>query len=104
MNLCRIAITGAALFAACAPSLASAEEEAVIVKVSFAGLDLAKPRDMAIANRRLASAIDEVCGASAIKVKFQREPANVVRCREVAQASVKAQLAARNGGKILAAN
>jgi UrcA family protein len=78
-------------------SFAFAQEETLVVHVHPAGLDLLSSEGAAIFQRRISSAVTEVCGAAPLSADLQ-ENSRVRKCRSAAQADAQAQVA-----KIIAA-
>jgi UrcA family protein len=94
----------AAFFAASAALPAYAQTAVRSQAVSIAGLDLGTADGRARFQRRLAAAIETVCGSYAGTSDIEQR--EIGRCRRAAQAGVDTQLAARearHGGASLAA-
>ena len=91
----------AAFFAAAAAALpARAESPVRRETVSLAGLDLASPADRARLDRRIAAAVETVCGSYA--GASQSEQREIDGCRAAARTGIETQLAALHGGRQLA--
>lgn len=63
----------------------------VQTSVAYADLNLAMPRDVARLQRRIAIAIDDICGRNPVESAEARDFAH---CRTVARASIETRLAA----------
>lgn len=82
----------AALCAAVAATPASAFETSSRQSVSYRDLDLARPDDVARLRKRIAAAIEDVCGSHATSESWA--DLDISRCRAAARARTEAQLAA----------
>ena len=82
----------AALCAAAAATPVSAFEPSSRQTVSYSDLDLARPADVARLRKRIAAAIEDVCGSYAA-VESWAEP-DISRCRADARARTEEQLTA----------
>jgi UrcA family protein len=69
----------------------AASPEAAAVRVSYAGLDLSKPADLARLNRRIATSLETVCGSYA--QARDGEEREISQCRAAALAQSKAAVA-----------
>jgi UrcA family protein len=87
----RKTILFAALLAAISAMPASAQAQASRA-VGYAGLDLATPAGRAALNRRIAAAVEAVCGSYAGAPSD--EVREIDRCRAAARAGIETQLAA----------
>jgi len=84
-----------AAFAAAIPALpAQAETRARSQTVSTAGLDLGTPAGRGRFQRRVAAAMERVCGSYAGTSTAEQD--EIGRCRRAASAGVETQLAARD--------
>ena len=88
----RIALI-AALVAGCAaiPAVPASAAPAGRMAVSYADLDLSRPSDRARLRRRIATAIDALCGSHA--TAESSADAEISRCRTEARAGAETQLA-----------
>ena len=66
--------------------------------VAYADLDLSKPADVARLRRRIAAALDEVCGSYA--AAESADDYGISRCRAAARAGAERQLASILGGSV----
>ena len=83
----------AAALSALVPAVpAQAQAQAVSQPVSSAGLDLGSPAGRARFQRRLAAAIEDVCGSYAGASHWEQR--EIGRCRATARADIETQLAA----------
>ena len=73
-------------------AIPASAQRPVTQAVSHAGLDLGTPAGRAALNRRLASAIEAVCGSYAGASAY--ETGEIDRCRAAARTSIETQLAA----------
>jgi UrcA family protein len=94
MTMRKTILFTAAFFAAAAALPAQAETSARSQAVSTAGLDLGTPAGQARFQRRLAAAIETVCGSYAGTSAAEQQ--EIGRCRRDARAGVETQLAARD--------
>jgi UrcA family protein len=100
-----LTLLGAAALAASAlatPAAADTDEMSVVV--SYAGLNLAKPADAALLDRRIKAAAQEICGEPAI-LDLSLTAANMKACQANAVARAKADLRlamGAGGGRTLA--
>lgn len=65
--------------------------ETVVRKVSYADLDLSRPKDVSILKRRVAAAIEAVCGSYA--GASPEDADRIATCRKAVKTSVEPQLA-----------
>lgn len=86
-----VALPVAALAQQTATTVTATRDRAV---VSYADLDLASTQGQRILKRRLAGAIEEVCGSFANVTEYSEEQ-RVTQCRGAAWESADRQLAAR---------
>jgi UrcA family protein len=100
-RLVTVALAAVATLAAVQPATAQTADQYVSRTVSLAGLDLSSDSGRRIADRRIAKAVEAVCGSYAT-VETAGLPA-VTACRRVARASADRQLALRTTGVVLAA-
>ena len=88
----------AALAASLAAAPAAAYAPPASQAVSYAGLDLSRPADVARLRQRLADALENVCGSYATSESWQER--EIARCRAAARAGAEAQLARLTRGAI----
>jgi UrcA family protein len=100
MTMRKTILITATLFTAISAIPASAQGPAT-QSVSYAGLDLGTPAGRAALNRRVASAVEAVCGSYAGASGY--ETGEIDRCRAAARTGIETQLAAlRSRGARLA--
>ena len=108
--MARIIVIAAAALAAL-PAVATAQSSAPIsvtarlnqATVSYADLDIGSSAGKRMLNRRIAWAIEEVCGSFA-NVREYYEEEHIIHCRAEARHSVDRQLALRPATQRLALN
>ncbi|HEV2818387.1 MAG TPA: UrcA family protein [Allosphingosinicella sp.] len=91
----RTALSAALFAAAIAAAPASAFAPPSSQPVSYAGLDLSRPADAARLRRRIAAALENVCGSYATSESWEER--EIARCRAGARAAADAQLAGLTG-------
>ena len=91
----RTALATALVAASLAATPAAAYGPPARQAVSYADLDLSRPADVARLHRRLAAALENVCGSYATSESWQES--EIARCRAGARAEADAQLARLTG-------
>jgi UrcA family protein len=92
MTMRKTILVTAALVAAFACAQAPAQTAPARLSISYADLDLSRPADRARLNRRIANAMETVCGSYADAPPYQER--EIARCRAGARTNVDVQLAA----------